>query len=412
MKQLLARINVSLLLVVFMANMPVSAQTYNADDEVIKISEKQLHVLTSQVNTDISDPTLTKGQKIDSIDNALLRLRSAKSYPLQQAKLIVKKYELTGMPYSWRTALSLADQYYIADQHSDAHKFFQIFHSKAPALDTMKYQDSVRLDIRRRGNVAVLSAMIESAKEAGDVRALRNLTELKLSKSKYDKSKRYKAPGQRFRAKILRDLITQSISLNDTTATKRWANKLHGTLSSTTEDYFFQPLSEDKFYNEVKDALLSSGHAELADKIYTIPRRNDATNIKQKLIKLDTQCRNNKKQACAEISDIYAKEYEFGEQAFEANKRACELNYAHGCYYAGRKLREGGIVERDINAARELLQKACDLKDAGGCGQYGLILKYHGIDGVPDKKKAKRMFKKSCRLETDITYCIDAKYLK
>ena len=394
-----------------MTNTSVSGQTLNTDDQVVKISKEQVQVLTSQVNRDLSDPNLTNGEKVHSIENVLSRLRSSQAYPLEQAQLIVQKFEITGKPYGWRTSLSLADQFYIAGEHSTAHKFYKIFHLKSPHIDKMKYQDSRRLNSRQRGT-GVLNAMIKSAIEVGDVTAWRNLTELSLSQNKYNRAKRYKSPRQTIKARVLRDLITQSITLNDKAAINDWTTQLHETLSGPTEDYFFQPLSEDKFYNEIKEILTSSGHTQLADKIYSIPRRNDATELKQKLVKLDGQCRKNKKQACAEIAEIYAYELEFREQAFVANKRACELNYAQGCYYTGRKLHEGVGIKRDINTARDLLKKACHLKDASGCGQYGLILKYHGVNGSPDKKTAKQMFKKACRLEPDITYCIDAKYLK
>ncbi|MGN8538616.1 tetratricopeptide repeat protein [Helicobacter pylori] len=53
--------------------------------------------------------------------------------------------------------------------------------------------------------------------------------------------------------------------------------------------------------------------------------------------------------------------------------------------------------KQDFSKARKYFEKACELKDGGGCGALGGL--YYNGDGVKqDSKKATALFEKACKL--------------
>ncbi|GAA8843933.1 hypothetical protein BTM161_16060 [Helicobacter pylori] len=78
-------------------------------------------------------------------------------------------------------------------------------------------------------------------------------------------------------------------------------------------------------------------------------------------------------------------------------EKACELKDGGGCDALGHLYDDGKGVEKNLTKAAQFYSKACDLKEGDGCGALGGL--YYNGDGVKqDFKKAVALFKKACKL--------------
>ncbi|MCQ2623535.1 sel1 repeat family protein [Helicobacter pylori] len=78
-------------------------------------------------------------------------------------------------------------------------------------------------------------------------------------------------------------------------------------------------------------------------------------------------------------------------------EKACELKDGGGCGVLGVLYENGEGVEKNLTKAAQFYSKACDLKEGMGCGNLGVL--YYNGDGVKrDSKKADQYFSKACKL--------------
>jgi hypothetical protein len=98
------------------------------------------------------------------------------------------------------------------------------------------------------------------------------------------------------------------------------------------------------------------------------------------------------------VSDgLKAYEEEDYKTAFELFSQACDMGDANGCLNLGVMYYNGGDVQRDIPKAIELFKKACDMGDANGCLNLGLIYESgEGEDVQKDIPKAIELYTKAC----------------
>jgi hypothetical protein len=82
------------------------------------------------------------------------------------------------------------------------------------------------------------------------------------------------------------------------------------------------------------------------------------------------------------------------DNALQYLKKACELNNAKGCYELGL-LSRGGMQGSFVNDQEQALNsflKACDLDFSGGCNQMGWLYQRGGYPPGSDKVAANKAF--------------------
>ncbi|MBM2777718.1 sel1 repeat family protein [Helicobacter pylori] len=78
-------------------------------------------------------------------------------------------------------------------------------------------------------------------------------------------------------------------------------------------------------------------------------------------------------------------------------EKACELKDGGGCFNLGRLYYYGEGVEKDFKKAFALFEKACDLNNSGGCGALGMLYEFgQGVE--KNLTKAAYFYSKACKL--------------
>ncbi len=78
-------------------------------------------------------------------------------------------------------------------------------------------------------------------------------------------------------------------------------------------------------------------------------------------------------------------------------EKACELKDGGGCFNLGRLYYYGEGVEKDFKKAFALFEKACDLNNSGGCGTLGMLYEFgQGVE--KNLTKADQYISKACKL--------------
>ncbi|WP_120912789.1 tetratricopeptide repeat protein [Helicobacter pylori] len=94
------------------------------------------------------------------------------------------------------------------------------------------------------------------------------------------------------------------------------------------------------------------------------------------------------------VKSIEAKDYIQAKKYFE---KACELKDGGGCFNLGRLYYYGEGVEKDFKKAFALFEKACDLNNSGGCGTLGMLYEFgQGVE--KNLTKAAYFYSKACKL--------------
>ncbi len=78
-------------------------------------------------------------------------------------------------------------------------------------------------------------------------------------------------------------------------------------------------------------------------------------------------------------------------------EKACELKDGGGCFNLGRLYYYGEGVEKDSKKAVALFEKSCDLNISRGCGALG-VLYYNGQGVEKNLTKAAQYISKACKL--------------
>lgn len=78
-------------------------------------------------------------------------------------------------------------------------------------------------------------------------------------------------------------------------------------------------------------------------------------------------------------------------------EKACELKDGGGCFNLGALYYNGKGVEKDFKKAFALFEKACDLNNSGGCGTLGMLYEFgQGVE--KNLTKATYFYSKACKL--------------
>ncbi len=73
------------------------------------------------------------------------------------------------------------------------------------------------------------------------------------------------------------------------------------------------------------------------------------------------------------------------EQAYDLFLKACRMDSQPSCREVGRRLREGEVLEKDLDAAYRVFEKACQAGDLPSCHEAGLMLMAgDGVTKDPD----------------------------
>jgi len=114
------------------------------------------------------------------------------------------------------------------------------------------------------------------------------------------------------------------------------------------------------------------------------------------------QCSAGKGKVCLAIGQRYI------DAKDEANavtyyRKACKLNVALGCGFAGTMTMLGEGTKQDTAKGRELREKACRLSDGGSCNDLGTSWS-EGKEGAPkvDHVKARGYYEKACKLKNGL----------
>ncbi len=78
-------------------------------------------------------------------------------------------------------------------------------------------------------------------------------------------------------------------------------------------------------------------------------------------------------------------------------EKACELKDGGGCFNLGRLYYYGEGVEKDLIKATYFYSKACELKESFGCGALA-VLYINGQGVEKNLTKADQYFSKACKL--------------
>jgi len=82
-------------------------------------------------------------------------------------------------------------------------------------------------------------------------------------------------------------------------------------------------------------------------------------------------------------------------RAADYYKRGCDLGDAVGCVNLGLMLLTGRDLPADPGTAATLFQRACDRGDMAGCGNAGLL--YANGRGVPrDTERGRGLLRRAC----------------
>ncbi|CAJ99755.1 conserved hypothetical protein [Helicobacter acinonychis str. Sheeba] len=131
---------------------------------------------------------------------------------------------------------------------------------------------------------------------------------------------------------------------------------------------------------------------------------NKARNFTQAKKYFEKACNLNYAEGCFGLGILYIHK-DFGEKnykkALALMTKGCELNYAVGCSFLGTLYQNGNGVKKDLKKAFASYTKACGLKEGYGCLRLGEMQR-SGEGVVKNLKQAMKTLKKGCELKNEM----------
>ena len=312
----------------------------------------------------------------------------------------------------------LAHAYFTAGRYQDAYKTYKAWFTPKSSFNKDSFRQMARV-----------------AEDAGDNALAADVLEKMLSQSK----KRY--GGHAKQADFYLDIIRLRAKLKD-----RQALDIHsaGLSDLMTTRFEKQPLSKARYFEEAVSFLRGSNFTDLALKLEDQAVDPNVATLRNQAQTYEADCLAQSTSAGMDLVDIYKGESGLESKRFEASQTACELGEMKGCYveaifhlygahtnknqekahakfaqacadglgdacHGAAMIHLQGGTSPDIEKTRYFHTLGCEKKSSRSC--YALannFMRPKDTSVVPDPKKARKYYKKACKLGAQ-SACIAAK---